>query len=154
MDTRSQHSGRTDDTAGLMCCQQPMSAEWKQWIHSCRGQVSDVMHDRLRSTCLRNTAISTTNMATTVRIQTNKHVDTCERRTPALTNIYTCAIFRIHRPYRFFLKRRPRRTVLYTLAIRPFYECLTSVDSPQSHRAYDQVTTYLRPKNVGIVGKS
>ena len=25
---------------------------------------------------------------------------------------------------------------------------------PQSHRAYDQVTTYLRPKNVGIVGKS
>ena len=25
---------------------------------------------------------------------------------------------------------------------------------PQSHRAYDQVTTYLRPKHVGIVGKS
>ena len=25
---------------------------------------------------------------------------------------------------------------------------------PQSHRAYDQVTTYLRPKNVGIGGKS
>ena len=25
---------------------------------------------------------------------------------------------------------------------------------PQSHRAYDQVTAYLRPKNVGIVGKS
>ena len=25
---------------------------------------------------------------------------------------------------------------------------------PQSHRAYDQVTTYLRPENVEIVGKS
>ena len=25
---------------------------------------------------------------------------------------------------------------------------------PQSHRAYDQVTTYLRRENVGIVGKS
>ena len=25
---------------------------------------------------------------------------------------------------------------------------------PQSHRAYDQVTTCLRPKNVGIMGKS
>ena len=24
----------------------------------------------------------------------------------------------------------------------------------QSHRTYDQVRTYLRPKNVGIVGKS
>ena len=32
--------------------------------------------------------------------------------------------------------------------------CQTGVLNPQSHRAYDQVTTYLRPKHVGIVGKS
>ena len=33
------------------------------------------------------------------------------------------------------------------------WSCSTLL-KPQSHRVYDQVTTYLRPENVGIVGKT
>ena len=33
-------------------------------------------------------------------------------------------------------------------------EQVVALLKPQSHRAYDQVTTYLRSKNVRIVGQS
>ena len=54
---------------------------------------------------------------------------------------------------KFFRNRAPSNYVngANTDCVGP---CLMQELTPQSHRAYDQVTTYLRPKNVGIESKS